>query len=171
MNINLFLTLLLGLLIGVYLFFKPTLQTAGAPIEVAQLSLKEFTLYELGFERLVRMLQGSAAERFEDRYEIRDLYVADRSGGLEQQLRSHYGRYERDVVWLEGSVAYVRADGMAFHSEEASYDINRSLVQTAGAFRVKMQENVIEGERLYLNTKERFMSASSIKAHYLQELP
>ncbi|MBN2896346.1 MAG: hypothetical protein JXK05_10720 [Campylobacterales bacterium] len=171
MNINLFLTLLLGLLIGVYLFFKPTQQMAGAPIEVAQLSLKEFTLYELGFERLVRMLQGSAAERFEDHYEIQDLHVADRSGGLEQELRSRYGRYANDVVWLEGGVAYARADGMAFHSEEASYDINRSLVQTVGAFRVNMQENVIEGERLYLNTKERFMSASSIKAHYLQELP
>ncbi len=159
------------MLVGVYLFFKPTLPPLIEHSEIAQLSLKEFTLFELKFDRLVSIVRGSSGERFYNRYEIRNISLADLSQGIKQEMQAKFGRFQDDRVTLIGEVSYNRADGMAFHSEEASYDINRSVIQTKGAFTVTMDESVLEGDRLYLDTKQRTIRASSIKANYAQELP
>ena len=76
-SINLFFVLLLSMLLGVFLFFKP-IKTAPAPTkEVAQLELINFTLYSMKPEGVENVLAGSLGQRFEDRYEVTNVTFSD----------------------------------------------------------------------------------------------
>lgn len=167
-SINLFFVLLLSMLLGVFLFFKP-IKTAPTPTkEVAQLELINFTLYSMKPEGVENVLAGSLGQRFEDRYEVTNVTFSDATKSQMEVMHADRGLYREDRIDLSGNVTYRQEGGIEFQSEQAHYDLNDSVVTTPGAFVVTMNESRVDGERLYFQTKERHMKAENINATYIE---
>lgn len=169
MNINLFFITLIALLLSVFIFFKPIEVNVPDHKEIAQLELKNFQIYEVEEKGVKSILEGEMGQRFENRYEIRDVTFKDTSKTYMEVMHADHGRYQDDKVYLNQNVTYARADEMTFKSDEAMYDINNSLVTTEGSFIMSAKRNYFKGHKLKFNTKENTMLAQKVSGSYHME--
>jgi len=166
MSINIFFLLILVLLGGMFGYFKPIEQDQLAVKEVPLFELDKFVIYEISPTKIDHFFEGDHGKRFSDRYEVRSAKFTNNEKALLESIRANNALYKDDIVSLEGKVHYVRSDGLQFHSNEAVYDQNRSLITTDGAFTITKNENSIQGTHLYYNLNLDTVSADQIRASY-----
>ncbi len=171
-NINLFFGFLIVLLLGIFFFFKPIRVSPPKHTDIAQLELKNFTVYDIESWGVKSALSGARGERFDDRYEVSKVAFSDASKPQLQRMSAEHGHYENNIVDLNDSVIFEQEDGITFRSQEAHYDLNRSLVTTQGDFIITMEQSKFEGTQLAFNTKTRRMHAIKINALFdLEQQP
>ncbi len=166
MTVNSFFLVLLGGLLGIYLFFSPMDIQEKEHKEVPMLDLERFTVYELDTTGLQSVMMGSEGKRFSNRYEVLDVNYTDNSHKFIQTMRSDFARYQGEKVFLEGNVRYKRADGMMFLSDDAKYDHKRSVATKRGPFTIIDKNDWLVGKRLYYNSVKERAKGDEIKGSY-----
>ncbi len=143
MSINIFIALVLGLLMGMYLSFSPTYRDEGERGEIPQIELHSFTLYEISSRGIDHVLEGAEGKKFDNRYEITSAKFGDNTKSMYQSIAAGSVHYRDDLVRLKTDVLYRREDGLEFRSAEGEYNTT-----------------------LYYNTQERTLSADAVKGSY-----
>lgn len=166
MSINRFFILISAFLVGIFMYYKPMKISDAPQKETPKFALENFIIYEMTTKGVGRFFEGKEGERYEDRYEVSSAKFSDNSKKLFESIRSDHARYKEDVIYLNGNVHYVRADGLEFRSNEGTYDKKRSLVQTQGDFIITQNANRIDGTKLRYNTASDTVSANQIRGSY-----
>lgn len=166
MSINLFFFLLVGLLAGMFGYFKPIESTKANQEEIPQFELDSFIIYEISTAGIDRFFEGEHGKRFEDRYEVSSAKFSDNSKQLFESIRANEALYKEDVITLNGNVHYVRQDGLQFRSNEGQYDKPHSLVSTRGNFVITQNGNRVLGTSLRFNTLYDTVSANAVSGSY-----
>ncbi len=166
MSINWFFLLILGLLVGMFSYFKPHEKQHYERVEVPQFELEHFVIYEITPSKIDRFFEGEYGKHFEDRYEISGAKFTNNTKSLLESIRADDALYKGDVITLAGNVHYLRADGLEFRSSEGTYDQNHSLIQTKGPFVLTKDQHKIEGTRLYYDLLYDITSADQVRGSY-----
>lgn len=169
MNINLFITTMTLILVAIYVFFKPIKIDKPDHSEIAQLELKDFTVFEMIETGVKSVLVGVSGKRFENRYEVDQVTFTDASKAKLEVMYADHGRYQEDVIYLSESVTFEQEEGLRFESNEACYDIDAALVQTQGDFVITAKDSNITGTKLAFNTKTNRVHAKQIRALFQLE--
>jgi hypothetical protein len=166
MSINLFFTLLLGLLIGMFSYFTPNDRAAEDKRDIPKIELTNFTLYEISPKRIDHILEGKEGKKFDEYYVITSAKFSDNTKKLFQSIRSDNADYRDDIIKVDGNVHYIREDGLEFRSNEGTYNTKESLIQTKGSFVITQNLNRIDGTALLYNTEEDTVSANQVRGSY-----
>ena len=166
MNINLFFIIIIGLLLSVFILFKPLQVELPDHKEIAQLELKDFQVYEVNEKGVKSILEGLIGKRYENRYEVTGVTFKDASKEFIQVMHADHGRYQDDIIYLKDNVIYAQDNNLTFKSNEAMYDVNASLVTTEGSFVMRSNQNYFKGQKLKFNTKENRILAKKVSGLY-----
>ncbi|MDP2850699.1 MAG: LPS export ABC transporter periplasmic protein LptC [Sulfuricurvum sp.] len=166
MSINLFFVLIVGFLMGMYVYFTPDNSLTQDMGEIPKIELSNFTLYEISHKGIDHILSGDEGKKFDEYYVITSAKFSDNTKNLFQSIRSDDAEYRNDIIQLDGNVHYVREDGLEFRSHEGSYNTQKSLVQTQGSFVITQNANRVEGTRLLYNTELDTVSANQVRGSY-----
>lgn len=149
-----------------YGYFSPNYGSHQNNREIPKIELISFAMYEISPKGIDHILEGKEGKKFDDRYTVTSANFSDNTKHLFQSIHSDDLKYQDDIVTLKGNVHYIREDGFEFRSNEGIYDINASLIQTAGPFVLSQNRNRVDGEKLVYNTEEGFVSADHIRGSY-----
>lgn len=151
---------------GMYAYFTPDYTALDKNKEIPQIELAHFTLYEISRKGIDHILEGDEGKKFETRYVITSAKFSDNTKTLFHSIRSDHADYQNDILTLSGNVRYERQDGLAFRSQEGTYQTKDSLIQTKGAFVITQNANRIDGTTLNYNTKKDTVSADRVCGVY-----
>ncbi|HQS66042.1 MAG TPA: LPS export ABC transporter periplasmic protein LptC [Sulfuricurvum sp.] len=166
MSINFFFVVVLSLLVGMFVYFKPITLMDETREEAPKFELESFIVYEINTMGIDRLFEGDHGKRFEDRYEVSSAKFSNNSKALFESISANEALYKDDIITLEGNVHYVREDGLEFRSSEGKYDTPHSLVSTRGGFIITQNNNKVNGTQLLLNTQHHTVSANAVSGSY-----
>lgn len=166
MNVVTFYLLVAAILVSVFLFFKPMKVTVSQPGELAQIELDKFVIHEVTPETVKTILAGSQGLRYEDRYEVTDLNLTDRSKLHTENMQAAHGTYSEPMILLHDGVHYTRDDGMKFESNDLDYNRSSGLMRAPGPFVLWQKADRINGHNLVYYTKSGDMAAKKITGNY-----
>lgn len=162
--------MILAILAGIYIFFKPLEIKQQKFVDVPLFELQNFTLYELDTKGLHTIMLGSAAIRYSDRYRVENMDYTDSSKGYIANMCADKSIYKDDFVTLSGHVKYTRDDGLSFQTQKATYDKNSSIVESKVGYEAYFNESTIKGSYIrYNNAKNRIFSKNVQAKIQLQE--
>ena len=165
LNANYFFIAIASILLAILLLFKPVeikpMNNDGK--EIAELELRNFTLYELDVEGLKDVMIGRKGYRFKDRIEVEDIDYTDSTRSLQNNVQADFGVYTGEkLITLEGNVRYYREDGMKFRSDKAIINQDEETITTIGPFKMdKFADNVV-GDDLFYDTKKGLSTAKDV---------
>lgn len=163
LNANYFFIAIALLLSVILYFFKPTDIAESQVGEVAQLELRNFTLYELGVDGLKDIMLGRQGLRFDDRIDVIDIDYTDSTRSMRNNIQADFGRYNnKNLITLEGNVRYYREDGMRFNAEKALIDHKKETITVVGPFTMKKMADTVTGRDLFYNTKSGYTEAKGV---------
>jgi len=166
MNITVFYLLIGAVLGSMFLFFKPLQVDIASPGELAQIELDRFVVHEVTDAGVKTILAGNHARRFEDRYEVDELNLTDRSQGHVEKMHATKGLYRAPLISLRDNVRFERDDGVVFETQSADYNQTSGEVSTNGSFVLWQAKDRIDGTDLRYNTKSGKISAKQIVGNY-----
>ena len=166
MSINLFFSLLLVLLMGMFGYFKPLGSGVSNTKEIPLFELDRFVIYEISPHKVSHFFEGEHGKRFSDRYEVHHAKFTNNEKVLLESISADNALYKNNIISLHNNVHYLREDGLEFRSNEGMYDENRSLITTQGAFVITKENNKVEGTQLNYNLTLDTVSANRIRGSY-----
>ena len=168
-NANYFFILITILLASILLLFKPTpvTNTIEDNVEVAELELRNFTLYELGIDGLKEIMIGRYGFRYGDRIEIEDIDYTNSSQDHRNNMQADFGIYNnKNLITLEGNVRYYREDGLKFRSDLAVINKNDESITAVGPFTMEKNTDKAHGTDLFYDSKNGITKAKDVTAFY-----
>ncbi len=166
-NVNYFFIFIALVLAAMLLFFQPdpVRQTIEDNAQVAELELRNFTLYELGVDGLKDIMIGRYGFRYPDRIEVEDIDYTDSTRQQRNNLQADFGVYDnKDLITLEGNVRYYREDGMKFRSDKAVINKEDESIHAVGPFTMTRGSDSFVGTDLYYDSKQGRTEAKSVTA-------
>jgi len=172
MNVTPFYMLIGIVLAGIFFFFKPLKVDIAETGELAQIELSDFRVYEVVPRGVKVVLAGSSVKRFEDRYQVEEINLTDRSGNHIENMKANRGIYKEPMIYLYDRVRYTRDDGVSFETEQADYNQTSGQINTAGPFVLRQSQDRVTGNDLVYNTESGDLAAKHIEGFYrLKENP
>ena len=166
MNINIFFTAIIALLLMILFLFKPIDMKKNNHGEIALLTLKNFKISELSKEKLSSVIIGETGTRYSDRYIIDNLNYTDNEGEFLVNLKSKIGNYKNNILDLKGDVEYIRADGLSFYSQRAIYNEKTKVVNTPVKYTSNMNGNRAKGSSIVYNSVTKVTKSKNITINY-----
>ncbi len=168
-SVNYFFIFIALVLASILLFFKPMpiKETLEDGAEVAELELRNFTLYELSTDGLKDIMIGHYGFRYGDRTEVEEIDYTDSIGDQRNNLQADYGVYNnKDLITLEGNVRYYREDGMRFKSDVAVIDQINETITAVGPFSMDRDEDNVVGTDLFYDSKKGLSNAKDVTGFF-----
>lgn len=168
-NANTFFIIIALVLASILIFFQPSAvqETQDDKGEVAQLELRNFTIYELGVDGLKDIMIGHYGFRYEDRIEVEEIDYTDSTGHQRNNLQADFGVYNnKDLITLEGNVRYYREDGMKFKSDKAIIHQTEETILAVGPFTMEKGGDYAVGTDLFYDSKHSLMKAKNVTGFY-----
>jgi hypothetical protein len=150
----------------IFLFFKPLDIKHQEFIDVPQLEVKEFTMYELIRNGLKTFMVGSSATKYDDRFIIEDMNYTDKSEEYTANMRAKKGVYKDDKVTLTDDVVYSRENGFVFQTQKVVYDKNNSTAVSDVGYTARVGENIVHGSYIKYNNLLNKVYSKNIEAIY-----
>ncbi len=153
------------ILASILLFFQPVpvTNTMEDNVEVAELELRNFTLYELGPEGLKDILIGRYGYRYGNRIEVEEIDYTDSAGNNRNNLQADFGIYDnKDLITLEGNVRYYREDGMRFKTDQAVINQAEETITAPGPFTMDKATDNVVGIKLFYDSKNGRTKAKNV---------
>ncbi|MGB5965420.1 MAG: LPS export ABC transporter periplasmic protein LptC [Sulfurimonadaceae bacterium] len=157
------------ILAAILLFFQPVpiKNTMKDNVEVAELELRNFTLYELGVDGLKDIMIGHYGFRYGDRIEVEEIDYTDNTGTLRNNLQADFGVYNnKDLITLEGNVRYYREDGMQFRTNKAVINQIDESITAIGPFTMDKQTDNVVGTDLFYDSKNGLIKAKDVTGFF-----
>ncbi len=166
MNINT-LILVIGVLLGsIFVFFKPLSIKQPSKKEIAQLELRDFTMYEFDTKKLVDIATGEKALRYKEKDLLYDFVFNDNTDDGLVSLSANKGKYQYDTIDLKGEVLYTKSDGVEFRSEHVFYNRKKGYAKSDVPYVAYMGKNSVKGRTLYYDLKKDLIRSKNIFAIY-----
>ncbi len=168
-NANYFFIIIALILASVLIFFQPSpvQEMRDGKGEVAQLELRNFTIYELGVDGLKDIMIGHYGFRYEDRIEVEEIDYTDSTNHQRNNLQADFGVYNnKDLITLEGNVRYYREDGMQFRSDKAIIHQTDETILAAGPFTMQKGADHAVGTDLFYDSKNGLTKAKDVTGFY-----
>ena len=166
---NYFFVAIALVLAAILFLFKPVeiKEQNREGVEVAELELRNFTLYELDVNGLQNIMIGREGYRFKDRIEVNDIDYTDSTRKLQNNVQADFGVYRGvDLITLKGNVRYYREDGMKFKSNKALINQKEETITADGPFTMdKFADNVV-GTDLFHDTKNGLSTAKDVTGYF-----
>ena len=154
----------------IFLFFKPLNIKHQEFIDVPQLEVKEFTMYEFVLDGLKTFASGSSATKYDDRFIVKDINYTDKSKKYTANMHAKNAMYKDDKIILTDDVVYSRENGFIFKTQRVSYDKNSSTAISDVGYSAKIGKNVVHGTYIKYNNLLNKVYSKNIDAIYqLQE--
>jgi len=169
MSVTTFYLMIGALLASVFLFFKPIKVDIAETGELAQIELDRFVVHEVVPAGVKTILAGAHAKRFEDRYEVQELNLTDRSETHVENMQAKSGIYREPLISLRDDVRYARDDGITFETDSADYNQTSGEMKTNGPFVLWQAHDRIDGTDLVYNTKTGEVAARRIIGNYFMK--
>ncbi len=168
-NANHFFIAIALILSAILVLFQPV-KLKESPVdelEVAELEMRNFTLYELNENGLKDIMIGRKGFRYSDRIEVIDIDYTDSTRKLQSNLQADVGIYNNtDLITLEGNVRYYREDGMKFTSNKAIINQKEETIKTVGSFKMDRLADNIVGNDLFYDTKNGLSRAKEVTGFF-----
>lgn len=166
---NYFFIAIALVLASILIFFKPmpVTNTIEDNAEVAELELRNFTLYEIGVDGLKDIMIGHYGYRYGDRIEVEEIDYTDSSGDQRNNLQADFGIYNnKDLITLEGNVRYYREDGMKFRSDKAVINQVDESITAVGPFTMDKLADHVVGTDLFYDSKNGLTKAKDVTGFF-----
>lgn len=164
MSLNRFFFLFFLASLGVYFFLTPYVIDQKRIAEIPQFEFSSFAAYELEDENLKVMITGKKAKRFEHYYIIEDFALFREVNSSIESVSALHGRYENDLVTLEGEVQYQGANDLSVSTDKAKYHLGYETLDIRLPFEMTQNNSVVTGSSLFFNQKNGRISANDIHA-------
>ena len=154
----------------IFIFFKPLKLKEQNFVDVPQLELKNFTMYELTPEGLQTYMLGSSGTKYDNRFIVKNVDYTDKSPEYIANMKADEGIYKDDMVILKNNVLYTRDNGFEFQTQKLVYDKNSSEAISDVGYTAHLGDNVVKGTYIKYNNKLNRVYSKNIDATYqLQE--
>ncbi len=150
----------------IYFLFEPIKTTKQKYVDLAQLNVGEFILYDLDTKGLKTIMTGKKALRFSNRYIVDDINYTDNSKKFISNMKANHGVYKANLVDLKGNVVYVREDGITFNTDSMLYNTTTKIVTTKDYYTSNKGESQMSGTGLSYNAALKQMKSKKIKIIY-----
>ncbi len=170
MNINnFFLSIFFGLMV-IFFLFKPLDLKQQTFVDVPLFELKQFTLHEINAFGLTTLMTGNQATKYSNRYVVENMDYTDNSKKYIANMKAEHGVYKDDIIDLDGSIVYVREDGLTFETEKAEYNKKTNIVSTDTKYRAFRGVSIATGDSLkYYNILDKIESTNVVVNYKLGE--
>lgn len=166
MSINRFLLMVLGLLLGIYSYFTPTPKNKKETGEIPKIELYGFTLYEISYRGIDHRLEGKEGKKFDDYYTITSAKFSDNTPKFLHTIQSDHAYYRDDFLKLGGNLHYLRNDGLAFKTENGTYDTKKKVIETHQPFMITYENSRIDGKNIRYDVDQQSIIANKIQVKY-----
>ena len=169
---NTFFVVIALILGSILLFIRPQeLQvTDHSNEDIAEMELRNFTLYELDTDGLRNIMLGKYGFQYKDRIEVEEIDYTDSTRSLRNNILADYGVYNNvDIITLEGNVRYYREDGMILTTDEALIDQSKETILTPGPFKIEQNNDNVVGNKLYYDRKAGTTNAKTVTGYFTLE--
>ena len=166
---NSFFVVIALILASILVFIRPheLQQTDRSNEDIAEMELRNFTLYELDTNGLKNIMLGTYGFQYKDRIEVEEIDYTDSTRNLRNNILADYGVYNNnDIITLEGNVRYYREDGMILTTDEAVINQEKETVLTPGPFKIEQDNDNVVGNKLYYDRKAGKTHAKRVVGYY-----
>ncbi len=154
----------------IFLFFKPLELKEQNFVDVPQLELKQFTMYEFTPYGLQTYMLGSSGTKYDDKFIVKNVDYTDKSPKYMANMKADDGVYKDDIVTLKGNVFYTRDSGFEFHTQKLIYNKKSAEAVSDVGYTAYFGENVVKGSYIKYNNNLNRVYSKNIDAIYqLQE--
>ena len=154
----------------IFVFFKPLVLKKQSFINVPQIELKDFTMYEFSPDGLQTYMLGKSGIKFDDRFIVNKIDYTDKSEDYIATMKADRGQYEGNIVKLEGDVFYTRDNGFGFKTQKLVYNKKTSQAISDVGYIAYMGDNIVKGSYIrYNNDLDRVYSKQIDPTYQLQE--
>ncbi len=162
--------IVIALILGsILVFIRPheLPQNDHANEDIAEMELRNFTLYELDTDGLRNIMLGKYGFQYKDRIEVEEIDYTDSTRSLRNNILAYYGVYNNvDIITLEGNVRYYREDGMILTTDEAVIDQNKETVLTPGPFKIEQNDDNVVGNKLFYDRLAGTTNAKTVTGYF-----
>lgn len=154
----------------IFFLFKPLTLKEQSFINVPQIELKEFTMYEFSPFGLQTYMVGESGTKYDDRFIVKNIDYTDKSQDYIANMKADRGQYKEDIVNLKGNVFYTRDDGFRFQTQKLIYNKKTSEAISDVGYTAYIGDNSVKGSYIRYNNVSNKIYSKQIDATYqLQE--
>ena len=150
----------------IFLFFKPLKLKEQHFVNVPQLELKDFTMYEFTPFGLQTYMIGLSGTKYDDRFIVKDIDYTDKSPKYIANMQAQKGIYKNDIVTLEGNVTYSRDNGFYFFTQKLVYNKKTSQAVSNVGYTANIGKNIVKGSYIKYSNKLNKVYSKNIDAIY-----
>ncbi len=154
----------MGVLIGIYVFFKPLDIKQQTFVDVPLFKIKDLTMYELDRSSLKTIMLGDEAVRYSNRYIVKNMDYTDNEKKYIANMKAYKGIYKDDLVTLSGNVEYIRNDGLTFKTTKAVYNKKTFDITSDVGYVIYLNESIVHGSYIRYNNKKNKIFSKNIRA-------
>jgi len=154
----------------IFFLFKPLALKEQSFIDVPQIELKKFTMYEFSPYGLQTYMLGESGTKYDDRLVVENIDYTDKSEDYIANMKADRGQYKEDIVNLKGNVFYTRNSGFGFKTQKLIYNKKTSEAISDVGYTAYIGDNVVKGSYIKYNNVLNKVYSKQIDATYqLQE--
>jgi len=154
----------------IFFLFKPLALKEQSFIDVPQIELKEFTMYEFSPYGLQTLMLGKSGTKYDDRFVVKNIDYTDKSQDYIANMKADKGQYKENIVNLEGNVFYTRNNGFGFKTQKLNYNKKTSEAISDVGYTAYIGDNTVKGSYIKYNNVQNKVYSKQIDATYqLQE--
>ncbi len=150
----------------IFFFFKPLALKKQTFVNVPQLELEHFKMYEFTPEGLQTFMTGENGIKYAEKFIVKDINYTDKTPEYKANMKAGEGVYEKDVVLLENNVTYSRDNGFDFHTPKLHYDKKNAIAISDAGYTANIGNNTIIGSYIKYNNKLNRVYSKNIDAIY-----
>ena len=154
----------------IFLFFKPLALKKQDFVNVPQLELEHFTMYEFTPFGLQTYMLGTSGTKYDDKFVVKNVDYTDKSPKYMANMQADKGVYQNDIVALTGNVFYTRDSGFEFQTQKLVYNKKTAEAISDVGYTAFFGENIVKGSYIKYNNNLNRVYSKNIDATYqLQE--
>ena len=150
----------------IYMFFKPLNIKQKEYVNIPQLEMEEFVLYEFDTKQIKTIMLGGSAKKYDDRYEVKNIDYTDNSNEKLSTLKAKNALYKDDVVYLDTNVTYTTGNDFLYKSSKAIYNKNKHTVVSDAIYTAYLGKNVAKGDYIRYNRAKNKIYSKNIDITY-----